>query len=124
MHVELGNALASVGDIDAAIAEYMGRDPRRKYVDVTSAMLGTDGLPKPEIFLKDRLTGTLESCSRGLGGEISAATFAAGAMGAASGGLATGAGTAGVALGGGVAVSGWAGAPAGCGVAPMSCGCA
>ena len=40
---------------NAAIAEYMGLDPRRKYVDVTAAMLGSDGLPKPEIFLKDRL---------------------------------------------------------------------
>lgn len=40
---------------NAAIAEYMGQDPRRKYIDVTSAMLGADGLPKPEIFLKDRL---------------------------------------------------------------------
>jgi lysophospholipase L1-like esterase len=33
----------------------MGQDPRRKYVDVTAAMLGTDGQPKPDIFLKDRL---------------------------------------------------------------------
>lgn len=40
---------------NAAIAEYMGRDPRRKYVDVTSAMLGSDGQPKPDIFQKDRL---------------------------------------------------------------------
>ncbi len=40
---------------NAAIAEYMGQDPRRKYIDVTAAMLGPDGLPKPEIFLKDRL---------------------------------------------------------------------
>ena len=40
---------------NAAIAEYMGRDPRRRYVDVTAAMLGPDGLPKPDIFLKDRL---------------------------------------------------------------------
>lgn len=40
---------------NAEIARYMAQDPRRKYVDVTSAMLGTDGMPRPEIFLKDRL---------------------------------------------------------------------
>ena len=40
---------------NAAIATYMSADPRRRYVDVTTAMLGSDGMPKAEIFLKDRL---------------------------------------------------------------------
>ena len=40
---------------NAQIAAYMSADPRRRYVDVTRAMLGSDGTPKPEIFLNDRL---------------------------------------------------------------------
>ncbi len=40
---------------NAAIAEFMARDPRRQYLDVTSPMLQADGSPKPDIFLKDRL---------------------------------------------------------------------
>jgi len=38
-----------------AIAEFLARDPRDAYVDVTAAMLGEDGQPKPEIFVADRL---------------------------------------------------------------------
>lgn len=40
---------------NAAIAAYMSADPRRRYVDVTTAMLGPDGMPKEGIFQKDRL---------------------------------------------------------------------
>lgn len=40
---------------NAAIAQFMGQDPRRRYVDVTAAMLGADGLPRPDIFVADRL---------------------------------------------------------------------
>lgn len=40
---------------NTAIAEFMGQDPRRRYVDVTAAMLGPDGQPKPDIFVADRL---------------------------------------------------------------------
>ncbi len=41
--------------VNAAIAEFMGQDRRRRFVDVTAVMLGADGLPKPEIFGADRL---------------------------------------------------------------------
>lgn len=40
---------------NAAIAAFMAQDPRRQFIDVTTAMLGTDGAPKPDIFLPDRL---------------------------------------------------------------------
>lgn len=40
---------------NAAIAEFMAQDRRRQFVDVTGVMLGTDGLPKPDIFVADRL---------------------------------------------------------------------
>lgn len=40
---------------NAAVAEFMAQDPRRQFIDVTSAMLGPDGQPKPEIFVADRL---------------------------------------------------------------------
>lgn len=40
---------------NAAIAEFMAQDRRRQFIDVTTAMLGPDGLPKPDIFVADRL---------------------------------------------------------------------
>lgn len=40
---------------NAAVAEFMAQDPRRQFIDVTTAMLGPDGQPKPEIFVADRL---------------------------------------------------------------------
>ncbi len=44
-----------VNAANAAIAEFMAQDSRRKFLDVTTAMLGADGQPKPEIFVADRL---------------------------------------------------------------------
>ena len=40
---------------NALIAEYCKTTPGVEFIDVFSQMLGEDGLPKPEIFLKDRL---------------------------------------------------------------------
>jgi lysophospholipase L1-like esterase len=37
------------------IADYCAKAPKLKYIDVFTHMLGTDGLPKPDIFLPDRL---------------------------------------------------------------------
>jgi lysophospholipase L1-like esterase len=39
---------------NAAVAEFMAQDPRRQFIDVTTAMLGPDGQPKPDIFVADR----------------------------------------------------------------------
>jgi lysophospholipase L1-like esterase len=33
----------------------LAQDPRNRFLDVTSAMLGADGLPKPDIFVEDQL---------------------------------------------------------------------
>lgn len=38
-----------------AITEWTASDPRLTYIDVYAAMLGADGLPKPDIFVADRL---------------------------------------------------------------------
>ena len=40
---------------NAMIAEFIATQPRMKYIDVFTRMLGEDGLPRPEIFLPDRL---------------------------------------------------------------------
>lgn len=40
---------------NAEIEKFMAADSRRRFIDVTPAMLGADGLPKPEIFVADRL---------------------------------------------------------------------
>lgn len=37
------------------IRKFLAREPRTAFVDVWPAMLGKDGLPKPEIFVDDRL---------------------------------------------------------------------
>lgn len=37
------------------IAEFAQQDPRLEIVDVTRAMLGDDGMPRPELFVKDGL---------------------------------------------------------------------
>jgi lysophospholipase L1-like esterase len=37
------------------IAEFCGQDKRLAYIDVFSPMLGTDGRPRPELFVKDKL---------------------------------------------------------------------
>lgn len=40
---------------NAAIKEYMSTQPRTAFVDVWPVMLGTDGLPKQEIYVEDKL---------------------------------------------------------------------
>ena len=40
---------------NAAIKQFMAEDRRRAYVDITAAMLGADGEPKPDIFVADKL---------------------------------------------------------------------
>lgn len=37
------------------IRQFMAADSRRSFIDVTLAMLGADGLPKPDIFVADKL---------------------------------------------------------------------
>jgi lysophospholipase L1-like esterase len=44
-----------VKDANARIKEYCGKVPGLKYIDTYSAMLGSDGLPKPDIFRDDKL---------------------------------------------------------------------
>ena len=41
--------------VNAAVAAWMREQPRMKFIDVFSQMLGADGLPKPEIFVEDKL---------------------------------------------------------------------
>jgi lysophospholipase L1-like esterase len=41
--------------VNAALAKFMAEDRRRQFLDVTSPMLGPDGLPKLDIFVADRL---------------------------------------------------------------------
>lgn len=40
---------------NAAIREFLSTQPRTAFVDVWPVMLGTDGLPKPEIYVEDKL---------------------------------------------------------------------
>lgn len=40
---------------NAAIKEYLSTQSRTSFVDVWPAMLGADGLPKPDIFVEDKL---------------------------------------------------------------------
>ena len=40
---------------NAEIKKFMAEDRRRAYVDITAAMLGADGEPKPDIFVADKL---------------------------------------------------------------------
>ena len=40
---------------NAEIEKFMAADSRRRFIDVTPAMLGADGLPKPDIFVADKL---------------------------------------------------------------------
>ena len=41
--------------VNSAIEAWMKEQPRMKFIDVFSQMLGADGLPKPEIFGEDKL---------------------------------------------------------------------
>jgi lysophospholipase L1-like esterase len=44
-----------VKSANAQIEEFCKKTPKTKYIDVFSRMLGSDGLPKPDIFRDDRL---------------------------------------------------------------------
>ena len=44
-----------VKTVNAAIEAWIGEQPRMKFINVFPHMLGADGLPKPEIFVEDRL---------------------------------------------------------------------
>jgi lysophospholipase L1-like esterase len=49
---------SQVEEVKAAnqlVKEFTQRDPRLAFIDVFPHMLGTDGLPKPDIFVADRL---------------------------------------------------------------------
>ncbi len=41
--------------VNSAIEAWMKEQPHMKFIDVFSHMLGADGLPKPEIFVEDKL---------------------------------------------------------------------
>jgi lysophospholipase L1-like esterase len=42
-------------DANDLVAQRCAADPRMTYIDVAAGMLGTDGTPRPEIFLSDQL---------------------------------------------------------------------
>ena len=47
--------VGKVMTVNAAIASWIAEQPRMKFINVFTHMLGADGLPKPDIFLEDRL---------------------------------------------------------------------
>jgi lysophospholipase L1-like esterase len=47
--------IETVKKANALIAEYCAKTPKLKFIDVFSQMLGPDGQPKPDIYLKDEL---------------------------------------------------------------------
>ena len=47
--------IEKVREANRLIAAWAATDPRLSVIDVFSAMLGPDGLPKPDIFVEDRL---------------------------------------------------------------------
>jgi len=47
--------VAEVIKANALIETYTKQNPGLVFIDVFHPMLGTDGLPRPEIFLEDRL---------------------------------------------------------------------
>jgi lysophospholipase L1-like esterase len=47
--------IETVRAANRAIADWMATDPRLTFIDVFTHMLGADGLPKPDIFVDDRL---------------------------------------------------------------------
>ena len=49
------NQVEQVKKANELVREYCQTVPKVTYIDVFSEMLGADGLPKPEIFIKDRL---------------------------------------------------------------------
>ena len=44
-----------VKTVNATIEAWIGEQPRMKFINVFPHMMGADGLPKPEIFVEDRL---------------------------------------------------------------------
>lgn len=54
------NLVEQVKEANRLIAEYCKSDKRLDYIDVFTPMLGADGLPKPELFVKDGLHMTPE----------------------------------------------------------------
>ena len=42
-------------EANALLAAEAARDPRARFVDVFTPMLGVDGLPRPELYTEDRL---------------------------------------------------------------------
>ena len=44
-----------VKSVNAAIETWIGEQPGMKFINVFPHMLGADGLPKPEIFVEDKL---------------------------------------------------------------------
>lgn len=49
------NQRDKVRAVNRAAAELLSTDPRDVFLDTTSVMLGPDGLPKPDIFVDDKL---------------------------------------------------------------------
>lgn len=47
--------IEAVRAVNRGIAAWMSADPRLTFIDVFTHMLGADGLPRPEIFVDDRL---------------------------------------------------------------------
>jgi len=47
--------IEQVKQANSLIADYCGKTPKLKFVDVFSSMLGPDGLPKPDIYRDDKL---------------------------------------------------------------------
>ena len=47
--------IEKVKAVNAAIEMWIKEQPRMKFIDVFPHMMGADGLPKPEIFVEDRL---------------------------------------------------------------------
>jgi len=42
-------------ETNAKVRAYLEQDPRNQFLDVNTVMLGADGLPKPDIFVADKL---------------------------------------------------------------------
>jgi hypothetical protein len=47
--------IEDVRKANALVAEYCAQTPKMKFIDVFPAMMGPDGLPKPDIFIADNL---------------------------------------------------------------------
>jgi len=41
--------------VNAMVEEYVRKTPRLKYIETYSLPLGTDGQPRPELFVADKL---------------------------------------------------------------------